>query len=367
MAIDIREFSADDWEAARAFNERMRAAKAPTDFLLPEHAPVLEDARMRHYVIRDGEFARGGFLRMDQPGWLNGAECRAVNYQSPLSEGIADKRFGMVALLMLRHMEQQGDCQFMVGMGGEDKPLPKLLKAAGWLVRPAPFLFKVHRAGRFLRELPMLHRSPARSVAAKAAAWSGLGALGAMFLQRRGLVPAAKRNGYTIEAVTGWGDWADAIWERFRRECSFAVCRDRRALGEMYDLRHDARLIAALVRKNGEPVGWTVNYSTAMRDSIYFGNMHVGVILDGAAAPEAMRATAEMTDLFLASRGAELTITNQTHRAWVEAYRRCGFLEGPSNYVVAVSKKLVKAIRTTPDGEARMHVTRGDGDGRIHL
>ncbi len=366
MAIDIREFSAEDVEAARAFNQRLLAAKAATDFLLPEDAPVVEDARMRHYIIRDGEFARGGFLRLDQRGWLNGVECRAVNYQSPLSEGIADKRFGMVALLMLRHMEQQGDCQFMVGMGGDDKPLPKLLKTAGWLVRPAPFLYRIHGARQFLSELRMLHRTPARSLLAKAAAWTGVGAAGVMFLQRRGWTAAA-RDGFTIERVSEWGDWADPIWERFRTCCSFAVCRDRRALEAMYDLRRDPRLIVLLVRKNSQPMGWTANYSTAMRDSVYFGNMHVGAILDGAAAPEAMRASAELTDRFLALLGANLVITNQTHQAWVEAYRQCGFLAGPSNYVVAVSKKLVKAAAAAPGGADRMHITRGDGDGRIHL
>ncbi len=323
MAIDIREFSAEDVKAARAFNQRMRAAKAATDFLLPEDAPVLEDARMRHYIIRDGEFARGGFLRLDQRGWLNGAECRAVNYQSPLSEGIANKRFGMVAGMMLRFMETQGDCQFMVGMGGEDKPLPKLLKAAGWLARPAPFLFKVHRAGRFLTELRMLHRTPARSLAVKAAAWSRAGRGGRNVIAAAGMGGGGDADGFTIEMVTEWGGWADAIWDRFRACCSFAVCRDRRALEAMYDLRRDPRLLVALVRKSGEPVGWTVSYLTAMRDSEYFGNLKVGAILDGAAAPGDMRATVELTDVSLASRGADLTITNQTHRAWVAAYRRC--------------------------------------------
>jgi len=213
----------------------------------------------------------------------------------------------------------------------------------------------------------MLHRSPARSLAVKAAAWSGLGAAGIAWKQRRGWMARANREGFTIEPVTEWGGWADPIWERFRTGCSFAVCRDRRALETMYDLRRDARLIVLLARKNGEPVGWTVNYLTAMRDSAFFGNLKVGSVLDGAAGPEAMRAIAEMTDRFLASLGANLVITNQTHRAWVEAYGECGFLAGPSNYVAAVSKKLVKAVSSTPDGAERIHITRGDGDGRIHL
>ncbi len=335
MPLNIQLISEADLEAARAFNARMRAANAPTDLLLPENVPPRnerDDAarRSRHYVIRDGEFVRGGFLRVDQPGWLNAAECHTVNYQSPLSEGIADRRFIMVAPLMLRFMEKHGDGQFMLGMGGEDKPLAKFLRSAGWLVRPAPFLFRVHRAGRFLRELPVRHRSRTRSFAAQAARWSGLGPLGATLAQWRALGAAEKRNGFTIERVTEWGEWADEIWARFREDCSFAVCRDRRSLREMYDLEGDPRLIVMLVRLRGQSVGWTASYITAMKDNAYFGNMQVATILDSVALRHAMRAAAALTDRELGAQAADLTITNQTHASWVRAFRESGFLAGPS-------------------------------------
>ena len=36
-------------------------------------------------------------LAMDQPGWLNGKATRAVNFQSPLSEGIVNSEYSIVA------------------------------------------------------------------------------------------------------------------------------------------------------------------------------------------------------------------------------------------------------------------------------
>ena len=42
-------------------------------------------------------------------------------------------------------------------------------------------------------------------------------------------------------------------------------------------------------------------------------------------------------------------------------------LTGPSNYMLAISKRLTDMVRSGRRGEELMHATRGDGDGRIHL
>jgi hypothetical protein len=63
---------------------------------------------------------------------------------------------------------------------------------------------------------------------------------------------------------------------------------------------------------------------------------------------------------------ADLVISNQTHALWVNAFRRAGFHTAPSNYLLATSKNLTAAILAGGGGD-RAHLTRGDGDGRIHL
>jgi hypothetical protein len=93
----------------------------------------------------------------------------------------------------------------------------------------------------------------------------------------------------------------------------------------------------------------------------------VGAILDCLADADAMATTAMLTDSELAKQGAELVLVNHSHLAWVDAFRAAGFLSGPSNYMLAMSKKLTEAIRGARNGEASVHITRGDGDGRIHL
>ena len=77
--------------------------------------------------------------------------------------------------------------------------------------------------------------------------------------------------------------------------------------------------------------------------------------------------TAVLTAREMASRDADLVLVNHSHTAWVRAYRAAGFLNGPSNYLLAMSKKLTEIVHSVPQGDDHVHVTRGDGDGRIHL
>jgi hypothetical protein len=51
----------------------------------------------------------------------------------------------------------------------------------------------------------------------------------------------------------------------------------------------------------------------------------------------------------------------------VRAFRRAGYLTGPSNYPLSTSRQLTALLAPLEENEQRIHVTRGDGDGRIHL
>ena len=142
--IEIVPFEEQHVRAAKAFNARMRAGNAPTDFLLPEAAPALLNGaappvHATHFLAMEDDEARGGFIELVHPGWVNGAEQTVANYQSPLSEGICNKKYGLVGMQMIRHIQQQRQYVFIVGMGDAGNPLPRLLRASAWEVFPVPF------------------------------------------------------------------------------------------------------------------------------------------------------------------------------------------------------------------------------------
>ncbi len=171
---------------------------------------------------------------MDQPAWINGGNRRAANYQSVLSEGIRDRKYGSVSVHMLKYIEQHSPCAFMVGMGNLQNPLPRFLKASGWALRKVPFLFRVLNVRKFLRELYVFRKNSYFRLASRAASVSGSGWLGVRLLQGRPAFGDASLRGLLTESVTGWGSWADEIWQQYRAQCSFAVVRDRTTLDLLY-------------------------------------------------------------------------------------------------------------------------------------
>src|SRR3954447_2773341 len=292
-----------EYSAAIAdFNRRLQERKAPTSFLLSEEVMREESGssiRRQQFLATDSEAVRGGVIELDQPGWLNGEPVRALNYQSPLSEGIADSRYAAVGLEIVRFMQKRSAAVYIVGMGSASNPLPRLLKAAGWTLKDIPFLYRVHRASSFLKELRPLRSSFPKRAAANIARWTGLGAAALALKQRSRVRPAA-----TIRPQTEWGDWADELWSRVRQKCSFAVERERKSLEWMYPA-HDLRIRIFLVQKGSDPVGWGVCFDTCMKNNRYFGNMRVGSILDCVALDDYEAETAALVNQQLGLAGCD--------------------------------------------------------------
>lgn len=268
----------------------------------------------------------------------------------------------MTAMLLVKFMQQQGPHLFIVGMGDERNPLPRLLKAASWTVQSMPFFYFVCRPNRFLSELQLLQRDPTRRLAATLAASTGTGWLAIRAIHAHGIAARIATGGHAIESVPAWDSWADALWQKFRESCSFGVLRDRKTLDELYPTS-DPRLLRFVVRRNGQPAAWCVCFLSAMNNHNYFGNMKVATILDCVAEPGSEAPTVALALKTLRAAGADIVITNQTHRVWLDAFRRTGFRTAKSNYQLAMSPTLAKEAGPFNS----IHVTRGDGDGRIHL
>ena len=70
---------------------------------------------------------------------------------------------------------------------------------------------------------------------------------------------------------------------------------------------------------------------------------------------------------FLERRGVDIIVSNQSHVAWRSAFEDAGYMRGPSNFALAMSKSLAKRVAPYDQSTSRIHMTRGDGDGPIHL
>ncbi len=121
------------------------------------------------------------------------------------------------------------------------------------------------------------------------------------------------------------------------------------------------------VSRAGRDLGWTVVFDTQLANHKQFDNMRLGTIVDCLALPGEENAVVQAATDHLRARGVDLIVSNQGHEAWCKSLRVNGYLPGPSNYGLVVSKGLASALSPWKENVSRVHMTRGDGDGPIHI
>jgi hypothetical protein len=198
------------------------------------------------------------------------------------------------------------------------------------------------------------------------AAFTGLGWLGCqsvnLLLARR----PPRFSDLQIEEVDEFGDWAESLWARCASEYPYISVRDAAALRILYP-KENPRFIRIRVSQGGHLLGWAVLLATDLVNHKQFGNLRLGSIVDVLAPPEEADKIIASAERLLSQKNVDLIISNQAHESWQRALRRCGFLSGPSNFLLATSRKLTELIDSSHVSHEQLHLNRGDGDGPINL
>jgi hypothetical protein len=357
--------------AARAFNARLQSAGALL-FPLPETAPrpnpnqPVPGIEFRHFVVLDdsGE-VRGGYFIRSQPFVVRGQVYSVGHYNAPLSEGIIDKRYTAVGSMILAHALQEQPLLFAMGMGSRDRPLPRMLQALGWSILETPFHFLVLNAKCFLRNIGPLRGSIGRRLMADALAFSGLGNLavkGVQFMRGHGSLDPR----FQPRPIQEFSDWADSIWQRSAPQYSLSAVRTADYLRFIYPSQQRHFYGVQLAEEN-KPAAWVEMLDCQPRDRSYFGQMQVAALVDGVGPAAAIPSLIHCAVEAARDHNADMVISNQMHRDWTSALKAAGFWQGPSNYLLALSKPLRKLLEPLDEAIPRIHFNRGDGDGRVNL
>jgi hypothetical protein len=361
--MQIRPYTPDLEPAVKAFNQRMIAAgeRFPEshvpDFPRLAGRQVYQD----YFVAMDKNHMRGGYKLMYQAFWIRGqVEMIAGGPQNAVSEGIVDPQFRMVGIQALMDALRREPHLFALGIGGMQQGFARLLKASRWELSAVPFYFKVARPAHFLANIRYLRERPGMAWLCDLLRHTYLGHAGVHAAQIR-LPRLGKCCG---EVVEEFGGWADKIWNEARHEYSFAAVRDAAMLSVLHC---GPRLLRLRVFQGNKTVGWAVMLNTPMKAHKQFGDVQLGSIVDcmapSAHASQVMRCAAR----YLEAQGADVIVSNQSHAMWRRALFASGFLRGPSNYLLALSPKLAMRLQPMPETSRGFHMTRGDGDGPIHL
>jgi hypothetical protein len=370
MAIAIQPYTKDRIAAVQAFNQRLAAGGVAPEFHFPEShipywLPPLDGRRLfqEYYVAVEGDAVRGAFILKHQDFSLSGASEPVVYYHLPVSEGIVNKSYAGVGVFMLRSAIKMRPMLFALGMGGFDRPLPTMLKAMGWSLSAVPFYFRVHHASRFLRQIAPLRRSPVRRALANLAALTGAGSLAIKAAQS--LRTKSRVRSLRTEIVRNFASWADDLWQHNASRYPLIADRSGDALNILYP--PDKNFVCLKITREGEVLGWAVLLDTQMRDNKYFGNLRVGTIADGFAAPEHAAQVIQAGTQILEERGVDLTIANHSNTAWGTAFLSNGYFKGPSNFIFAASKPLAEKLAPIETNRPNIYFMRGDGDGPVNL
>ena len=379
MAIRIEPYHRDHEPAVVEFNCRLQTAHDPALVFSQSSVPRWLPPASEHpvwnefYVARDGEAVRGAYALKQEAMFVRGkGEHRIACYHHPLSEGVIDRAYTSVGILLARDALARQPFLYALGMGGAETPIAKMLKALGFTLTPIPFYFHVVNSTAFLREMKALRENHSRAQMMDIAAASGIGSVGIKVAQAfagwrsHSAKPSAT---FTVDEVAEFSD-ADAIsldelWSGAKEAVSFATVRDAKTMRLLYPahtyLAHVASTRKLRVSRDGRVIGWAI--IGIRRKDAKFGEMRVGSMVDCWAKPEDAATVIRAASDALEKDNVDLIVSNQSHQAWQSALERAGFLKGPTNFIFATSKKLSELLGPSLKDDASFHVTRADGDG----
>lgn len=365
MKLSIEPFGPQHEAAAAAFNQRLAASGKPVIFFMPERSRATQTGHgvtVTDYVaVDEAGVVRGGFMSWEHSAIVGKSVHQVINIQSPLSEGIFDRAHVAVGPRLIQTAIQRTPYVYFVGMGSEDNPLPRLLKAMGFKVRAVPFFFRMIRPARCLQQLKPFRNSAWKRVLGKIAGLTGIASLGAAVVHKMRRSASGALSGYEMEEVSEWGPWADDVWDSFAKGITFGVMRDVKAHGFFYPLRKGTPRVWRLMR-GGAVDGWFGLMITRMTGNPYFGNLTVATLTDCIGSESAVQAGCIFAIRKARELGADLLIANLEYEPLQRACIAAGYRRGPSNFQFATSKALTQEISANS-----AYVTRRDGDGLVNL
>jgi len=368
ITIRIEPYTEEFTRSVAEFNQRVRPAGAPFEVPetpVPAWLPKTGDQKVYQeiFLAIEEDRVRGAYTLKHQEFSFWGRILSVGDCRMPISEGIIDKQYGLVGVRLIEDALRKQPLMYGLGIGSQDALITRLVLAKGWRLSVVPFFFKVRNGFQFLRNIQYLRTTWLRKVLLDMGAYSGLGWTGARLAHT-----LLTRNGHhsTVEQAPEFSTWADELWQTSRDQYSMAAVRDANVLNILYP-PDDPKFIRLKVFDGGAVVGWAVLLDTVMSGNKYFGNMRVGSIVDCLARPENAGKVMAAATVFLEQRGADLLVSNQAHSAWGQALTKAGFVAGPSNFFFVTAKQMTTLLDDIDRDRRGIHLTRGDGDGPIHL
>ncbi len=369
--MKIVEFQDIHNDEVKDFNYRLKKAGVNYQYPLIASSDVLSidkdiEIYTKHYIVLDvNNVVRGGYILKYQRFSLYKKNITSVVFQLPLSEGLINKKYNDVSLMIFKDAFSRSDKLFAVGLGGLDKNFPKILRAFGWQLELIPFYFKVNNVKNFIQNISYLEDKTILNGIVKLGYFSGL--LFSFIKLNQIFRDGFDSKLYSYKRFERFEDWADSIWKNSKTKYTLLADRSAKYLNAIYP-DNDKTLINLKIIFKKKIIGWCVLKKTRVSNHKQFGNMFLGSIVDCLCLDGYEKIIISCANDYLMKNNVDLIVTNQSSKSFCASLQKNGFIKGPSNFVLALSKYFHKNI----SGELKQnmnsfHFNRGDSDGRINL
>jgi hypothetical protein len=370
MAIQIVRQKLEHEPMVLAFNQRMAEGGSgwgfysrPDERWLPQH-PEARTWREYYLAIEDGQFVRGAYALKPQYWSVRGHETLVCDWQGPFSEGAINARYATLGVRFIRDMLKRYPLLFSVGHGGFDEPMVRLLRTLGWTMLSMPFCLRICNPRQFLLRNGYLRRTARNRLFLDLLANSGLGHLGVRTVQAAiGLANGGRRGRADVEQVPAFAEWTDWLWDRHHKDYTCLAQRDSRMMNTLIPPSGFQKARPLRVSRDGKTIGWAVVHHTPRTHDTRFGDLSVGLVSDCFAAPQDAFDTIYAANKFLESQGTDVIYSNQSHPAWVQAFRASGYIILPNRRLFAFSPKMAELLAPLDTLQSGLHLTNMDGHG----
>ena len=378
MKITISPYEPEDILSVKRFNQRLNDANE--HYLFPENNiskkfPKTQNPTLyqEYFLAKDDEGeVRGGYSFINQEFNINNQLIEVSFLKLPLSEGIINKKYINTGALIIEDVQKRKELIFALGMGGFENPLPKMLKRIGWSMYTVPFYFYIINQNKFLNEfeyLKALKKSFLKNLILTIIKYVGglyfLKMLIFLYTTCYRMLNFKKFNNIKIEVFFFFLLFADELWVQNKNYYSFSAKRDSEALNILYP-KEMSKFSKLKIIKNGTCIGWVVLIITKMEHDKFFGNLRLATIVDAFSKPIYSDIVIYESVKYCIKNNADLIVSNNSNINWGKQYFNNGFIKGPSNFILALSKKFKRLFNNQVDFE-NSFIMRGDGDGPINL
>jgi len=369
--IRIRFAQSDDRSAIERFNARMKAGGRDEKMSSSAHLfgetgeAAFSIPTTRRLMIAESQHEiRAGMVLYHHKMLVRGEERDFCWIHQPVSEGLVDRAYSLAIVQLMKKALSYQPFLLSLGVGSLKEAWAQFVLRLGWKQAAVPFLFYPVKVTNVLLGLTYLKQRPKLNLAARIGAYSGAGAgaTGLLALRRYMLSDSS----YKSFVESSFDEWADPIFADALADYEVTARRDSQTLNLLYPPANSRyKRIRVREESSGRDAGWIVVLATEMNNNKYFGNLKVGVLVDGFGRLTHVPRLIQAGINSLVDEGVDIVVANFSNAAWIRACKRAEFISAPSNYYLFASPGATPILQSC--SLESLHLTRGDGDGMVHL